>query len=295
MNEIHTYFTGSIGYLCQFILHRLESYNLLHNESKLIIYTFPDYCYIINNIFPDIFTLIKISTDGSIINNNYNHTHLIIPLINVIGNIEDTNRNIFEHYFPKYISNPITSDFNDDNITDFICLSPGFTFNKLYEKCNFTLDELYDIINKFSNYKIIIIGNEIINNQILNYNYSDYSNIIISDSIEKTIFYLKNCKFFVSKCCDLINLAKLCETKLIFIYGESIIYHQLLTPFNNIIICINNVNLIDEKFNTEYLKTNEILQNILFHNSISYNDYKHFILYNRIRSKYMKYIYSYLI
>lgn len=263
-----TYFTGELGHLNLFILHRLESYN----GQKLTIYTFPDYCFIIDNLFPNKFNLLTIPLDKFRICNNSlednDYKKKLLPLIDVIGDRENTIREIYEHYFPIYLSKPINSNYKE-NIDNFICLFPRFRNHPLFEARNFSIAECDAIINKFNNYKIVIVGNE-----ILDYDYKKYNNVIISDNMEKTTFYLKNCKFLISKCSGLIDLAKNCGTKLIFILGNSMVSHQLFNPFNTQTFRIgDNLNLIDNFINMDI-----ILQNKIKNNLISTEDYKQFII-----------------
>jgi hypothetical protein len=289
--EIKTYFCGELGHLNLFILPRLNRIFLEKQDIKLTIYTFPDYCYIINNLFPMKFNLIEIPLNkmrlcSTAIDINNELIENKIPLIDIIGNSEKTIREIYEHYFPNYLTKCIDSNYYED-IDNFICLFPRYRDDKMYEDRNFSDNECKEIINKFNNYKIIIIGNEIVD-----YDYKKHSNIIISDSIEKTIFYLKHCKFLISKCSGLINLAQNCGTKLIFILNEGMIVNELFNPFNTLTFGITNLNIIDENMNLNNF--NELIKNKLNNNIISLNDYKKFIIRHKLKRNITKNINEYI-
>jgi hypothetical protein len=241
-----TYFTGEFGHLNLYTLKKLEDYN----GPKIKIHTYPDFCHIIKNLFGDKYEVSEIPLNkfrlvGSCLESTPTINNLI-KLSDIIGRDIElyNNPNIFKY---DYISKQVTTTFFNPNITNFICLFPRLreSINNVDFSCrNMSMECCVNIIEKFNKkYNIVIVGNE-----KLNIDYQNFNNVIVSNNIDETVFYLKNCKFLISTCSGMVDFAKNCGTKLVFIYGLINNYHYFYNPFNTITINSNDLNLYDEHY-----------------------------------------------
>jgi hypothetical protein len=260
---ITTYYIGEFGHFNLTILERLEKYN----GDKLQIYTFPDYCFIIKNLFNDKFDLVEIPFKEDRICStclNTNDFNSYLPLVKIIGDREYFNREPTIRIYNN-ISKKIESTYKND-IGDFICIFPrkrNIINGVNFAERNMNINICNDIINKYiTKYKIIVIGNEI---QDIDY---EKTNIIKSNNINETIYYLANCKFLVSPCSGMVDFAKNCGTKLIFIIGPMSSPHFSFNPFNTKCFNINDINILSDEF-----LYNNILNKLYFTNNITEKEY----------------------
>jgi len=234
------YWIGEFGYFNLNILSFLETYNM-----ELTIHTYPDNCYIISNMFPNRFILNEIplnmlrngDTLRKINSQTYNTNNMISLSSFVNGDpVNDINYNF------TYLTKQISTIYNED-IDNFICYFPryryynGISKNDNWIARNSTKDECMTVINIFNKkYKVIIVGNE-----ILPFDYNNYDNVIVSDSLEKTIFYLKKCNFLISNDSGFINFAKNCGVSKVLILRIRMLYHLRFNPFNTTVTSISNI------------------------------------------------------
>ena len=228
MNEY--YLTGEFGYLNNEALPFLERYNGI----MLKIYTFPDYCYIINNLFPNKFDLCEIPLHKIRLCSSSIETKNDKPLLQHLIRFYNFNKH------GCYITKQITSNYNED-IDNFICYFPRYrTSDNIitnFAQRNANTTQCTKVISTFNKkYKIIIVGRE-----LFDFDFMSYNNVSLSDSLEKTIFYLKNCNFFVSNDSGMIEFAKNCGTKQILILQTVVDYHLYWNPFNTTTININDL------------------------------------------------------
>jgi hypothetical protein len=249
-------YTGEFGFFNILILPFLENYD----GNKIKIYTFPDYCYIINKLFPDKFDCVEInlhkirightSVERTLKEQSFKERTLkeqsfkeraynIKPLSIWINNISIHN---IRDYI--YLTKQITCDYNEE-INNFICYFPRFRDSKNiptdFKHRNSNKNECMTILNTFNKkYKIIIVGNE-----LLDFDYKSFSNVMLSDSLEKTIFYLKKCKFLISNDSGFVDFAKNCGVKKVLILRMFVNYHLRFNPFNTTTINITDVNQLN--------------------------------------------------
>ena len=229
-------YSGEFGFFNILILPFLENYD----GNKIKIYTFPDYCYIINKLFPDKFDCVEINLHKIRIGHSSIETSSNIkPLSIWINNISIHN---IRDYI--YLTKQITSDYNEE-INNFICYFPRFRDSKNiptdFKHRNSNKNECMTILNTFNKkYKIIIVGNE-----LLDFDYKSFSNVMLSDSLEKTIFYLKKCKFLISNDSGFVDFAKNCGVKKVLILRMFVNYHLRFNPFNTTTINITDVNQLN--------------------------------------------------
>jgi ADP-heptose:LPS heptosyltransferase len=222
------YYSGEFGYFNVILLPALEKYK----GNKIIIHTFPDYCYIIKNLFGDKFECneIKLSKLRILSNNleDEEYKKLYKPV-----NILFKSYNIWEMNTFEKISKTINSPFsvkNDDK--NYICYFPRYRDSgKIvtnFAERNSNEEECKFILNLFTknNIKIYILGKE-----ILDFDYDNF-NIEKVEDIEQSIYYLKNCKFLISNDSGYIDFAKNCGCKEILILRPIEDYHNKFNPFN---------------------------------------------------------------
>jgi len=229
------YYSGEFGSFNFILLNKLEMYN----GDKITIHTFPDYCYIIKNLFGDKFDCKEIKLVKMRIiydsKEQSNYKKIYKPIYELIK-LSKKGENQFD-----YISKQITTDYSDDS-KNFICYFPRFRKAPLdietdFDQRNASINECKYILNLFSpKFKIFILGNE-----ILNFPYEDYNVEKVSD-IKKSIFYLKNCNFLISNDSGYVDFAKNCGCKNIYILRPIVEYHKYFNPFNSNINIINDLN-----------------------------------------------------
>jgi len=229
------YYSGEFGYLNVMILPALEKYindNInIENESLFILYTFPDYCYIINNLFSNKILCKEILLSklrvgyNNIENEDYKQ---YIPLNDLFK-----LPNILEINCYNKISKHITTNFSKiDKNENYICYFPRFrdsgeicTDFLLRNSNNNECEYILNLFNKNNN-KVYILGKE-----TLDFNYS-YFNIEKIENIEESIYYLNNCKLLISNDSGFIDFAKNCGCKKIIIIKPLVHYHINFNPFN---------------------------------------------------------------
>lgn len=245
------YFTGEFGIFNIFVLPELEKYS----GPKICIRTYPDFCYIIQNLFNDKYKLEsiplynlrcghinfddKLNKENSIEEYKKNAENLS-ELFPYIGN--HPNCNFITSY--SYISKQITTSYKDDN-TNYICYFPRFRnpkynneYNRHWEFRNSNEKEFETIISNFGkNNKILLLGKETLDIQNLP------DNIEKVTDIEKMVFYLKNCEFLISNDSGFIDFAKNCGCKKILIIRPMEKYHLIFNPFKSIISIISDMQL----------------------------------------------------
>ena len=151
------YYSGEFGYFNVIILPSLEKYNSGKEYPLFTIYTFPDYCYIIKNLFENKFDckeipLIKLR----LLHNNLEEADYkqFIP----INNLLNTSCIWQMNHFDK-ISKIITTDININNKNeDFICYFPRFRDSGKvitdFEKRNAKKNECESILDLLSKHNI---------------------------------------------------------------------------------------------------------------------------------------------
>jgi len=225
------YYSGEFGYFNVLLLPALEKYTSMKRLSLITLYTFPDYCYIIKNLFGDkiVCKEIPLTKLRLYYDNVEDGSYKIFPSINNLFN----SPAIWElNYFEK-ISKPITTKFKPSNINEnYICYFPRFRDSgellTNFGERNSNKDECEFILNLFTknNIKIYILGKE-----ILDFNYEKYNVEKIQD-IQESIYYLQNCKFLISNDSGYIDFAKNCGCKQIIILRPIEDYHNRFNPFN---------------------------------------------------------------
>jgi hypothetical protein len=232
------YYSGEFGYFNFGLLVGLEKF--LETSSTIItIHTFPDYCYIIKNLFGDKieckeikFAKLRLLNDNSEFESYKNLYKPIYKLFDMKGvTLISTNK--------EYISKQITTEYKDDS-ENFICYFPRFRdsgdIKTDFLKRNSNKNECNYILNLFSSkFKIFILGNE-----TLSFNYNK-QNIEKVEDIKRAIFYLKNCKFLISNDSGFIDFAKNCGCNHIIILRPIVAYHKIFNPFNSKITIINEL------------------------------------------------------
>lgn len=223
-------FTGEFGYFNIKLLPFLEKVN-----ESIRIHTFPDYCYILNNLFGNKFEYVSIPLHKLRLSNGSVEYDRKLPSLAMFLD----NDWISKFYKFCYISKPITSEYSED-IKDFICFFPRYrnsgNIKTDFEKRNSNPEECKYVLDFFKNYTIIIVGNE-----LLEFDFKKYENVKISDDIKKTAFYLKNCKFLISNDSGIVDFAKNCAIKHVVILRPTVEYHQVYNPFNSKIDLIENL------------------------------------------------------
>jgi ADP-heptose:LPS heptosyltransferase len=234
------YYSGEFGYFNVVILPALEKYN----DTKITIYTFPDYCYIIKNLFGNKFNCKEIPlTKLRLLHDNleeavYKKYTPINNLLNAPCIWEMTN---FER-----ISKKISTEFSlEDKPDNYICYFPRFRDSgeviTNFAERNSTEYECEFILNLFNknNIKIYILGKE-----ILDFDYKKY-NVEKVENIEQSIYYLQNCKYLISNDSGYIDFAKNCGCKKILILRPIEDYHNRFNPFNCSQYIIDNVKQLE--------------------------------------------------
>jgi len=254
MNNNNYYYTGEFGYFNSLLLPELEDYLENNNSINITLYIFPDYSYIIKNLYSNKINCIEITLEKiRIVHSNieYKIYKKFTPFTELIKTINMDNPKI------KTIKNQITTTFkSDDNNDNYICYFPRFRdskdINTNFKYRNSNKDECEYILNLFTknNIKIYIVGNE-----VLDFDYNIYNTQRI-ENIEESIYYLKNCKFLISNDSGFIDFSKNCGCKKIIILKPIVNYHDLFNPFNSIQYTTHNINFFD---NTELL--NNLLYN----------------------------------
>jgi len=233
--DIDYYYDGEFGYFNLMLLPELEKYN----GGKINIYTYKDYCYIIKNLFGNKFNCFEINLNTSRAYNHstdsfnkfYSHLKHITEKFKLSCNLMDF----------KYLNKQITSNYKPLEVEkeEYICYFPRMRNTNKPEqiKRNSNKEEVEYILNTISKHtnKIIILGCE-----ILNFDYKKYNCIKVSD-IEKSIHYLKNCKFLISNDSGYVDFAKNCGCKKILIVRPIADYHKYFNPFNCNINIVNNI------------------------------------------------------
>lgn len=245
------YFTGEFGIFNIFVLPELEKYS----GPKICIRSYPDYCHIISNLFPNKFEMEEIplynlrcghlSFEDTVNKDNSiaiykNEAKDLSELFPYIGN--HPNFNLINKY--EYISKQITSNYSNDS-KNYICYFPRFrnpahnnNFNGHWNYRNSNYKEFDAIISSFSrNYKIYLLGKETLNIDTLP------SNVEKVDDIDKMIYYLKNCEFLISNDSGFIDFAKNCGCKKIIIIRPLEKYHMVFNPFNSIVSIMSEDNI----------------------------------------------------
>jgi hypothetical protein len=234
------YYAGEFGFFNVILLPILEKYN----GKKLSIHTFPDYCYIIRNLFGNKFDCSEIKLaklrlfNNCIENEDYKIKYKSIETLLKCGEIWQMNN------FDK-ISKAITTNFiPDEDISEFICYFPRFrdsgTISTNFALRNSTNSECEYILNLLNQkYKTIILGKE-----TLKFDYTKYNTSKIED-IEKSIYYLKKCKFLISNDSGYIDFAKNCGCKNIIIIRPIEDYHFKFNPFNSSLYNIDKISQLE--------------------------------------------------
>jgi len=233
------YYSGEFGYFNVIVLLQLEKYE----GTKITIHTYPDYCYIIKNLFGDKFDCKEIKfAKLRFVHDNYeeeSYKRLYQPISKILKLSTFTNNKTF-----NYISKTITTNYID-NSEKFICYFPRFrtsgNIKSDFNERNSNEKECKYILDLFSpKFKIFIMGNETIN-----FNY-DIKNVEKVETIEKGIFYLKNCKFLISNDSGYIDFAKNCGCKNIFILRPIVEYHKYFNPFETNITIIKELKELEK-------------------------------------------------
>jgi hypothetical protein len=282
------YYTGQFGYFNLIILPLLRKYN----GPTLKIHTFPDYRYILNNLYGNKFIYVDIPLVPLRIGHNCNENlsiktlypsletlYSFTDIIDISGNNTDLSRNlpfndiidgsnnsynpcelsttinlatdssgnynkynvntilvnIYEMSNFDFIKSPITTSFIDTSANNFICYFPRFrnsgTLETDWDLRNGTTNQIRSIINFYKNiHTIYIVGREVVQ-----YNYN-LSGVVRVTDIERTIFYLRNCKFLITNDSGFIDFAKNCGCPKILILLPINTYHTQFEPTLNYIL-----------------------------------------------------------
>jgi len=232
------YYSGEFGYFNFGLLIGLEKF-LKSSSTIITIHTFPDYCYILKNLFGDKIECKEIKFAKLRLVNDNNECEPYKKLYKPIYKLLDIKLEAIDSKNKEYISKQITTDYKDD-AENFICYFPRFrdsgNIDTDFNKRNSNENECNYILNLYSSkFKIFILGNE-----TLNFNYNK-DNIEKVDDIRRAIFYLKNCHFLISNDSGYIDFAKNCGCKHIIILRPIVEYHKYFNPFNSKMTIINEL------------------------------------------------------
>ena len=240
------YYSGEFGYFNFGLLVGLEQI-FGSNESStplITIHTFPDYCYILKNLFGDKIECKEIKFAKLRFLNDNDENELYKKLYKPIYKLINMKLVSLVIKNKEYISKQITTEYKDDS-ENFICYFPRFrnsgTIKSDFNQRNSNNSECNYILNLFSpKFKIFILGNE-----TLDFNYNK-KNIEKVDDIRRAIFYLKNCKFLISNDSGYIDFAKNCGCKDILVLRPIVDYHKYFNPFNSKITIINELKELEK-------------------------------------------------
>jgi hypothetical protein len=283
------YYAGQFGYFNVIILPLLSNYS----GNKLTIYTYPDYCYILNNLFPNKFICIPINYNllrfchNCLDNSEFKQIYPSLEIFSkyVYVDFFDINNNLIDlnTYNPSHFSTIIKlnnnmsiyseSSINSNSISKFLLESTYSDIPKV-------LSYYKDISNTITN-SINLKNNQIINffnvNNNLFENYFDFSN--------NRINYLFDISGYINKGSKDKRDNLLFSTFTIKNFKNSIIYD---TSSNSYLNVINNINIENRYSNSDlniYLSNNRNIISNLY--DISANRVKHTLSIT-------KYINSYL-
>ena len=235
------YYSGEFGYFNVLLLPALEKYISNKKSETLTLYTFPDYCYIIKNLFGNKIDCKEIElTKLRLLHNNLEDGSYkkFPPINNLLKGPAIWEMNVFDR-----ISKTISTKFKSSNINEnYICYFPRFRDSgdivTNFAERNSNKEECEFILNLFTknNIKIYILGKE-----ILDFNYDNY-NVEKVEDVEQSIYYLQNCKFLISNDSGYIDFAKNCGCKQIIILRPIEDYHNKFNPFNCKQFIVDDVN-----------------------------------------------------
>tara|TARA_B100000530_G_C15919665_1_gene472656 strand:- start:1426 stop:2157 length:732 start_codon:yes stop_codon:yes gene_type:complete len=225
-NNIEVKYFGEMGYFC-YLLGYLEKF-LEKTNIVLYIYTYENYWIILNILFKNRIYLKKI--ENLVSNRGYFYCPDLDNKYNNILNLKDfikLKTNIYDIQEYQYIKNYCKVNLININFTKKIVLF--YLRNKQHGSGgrDFKDDPTHFIENIMTKYN----SNEYIPVQygIETKTSSKYS--IISD-FKDLIYILNNCECLISSDSGFIDLAKICNTREIYIIDRSCDYHLVFNPFN---------------------------------------------------------------
>jgi len=237
------YYSGEFGYFNVLLLPALEKYINNKKSEVITLYTYPDYCYIIKNLFGNKINCKEITLTKLRLKHN-NLEDAPYKKYKPINDLLKTSCIWEMNHFDK-ISKPISTNFVPLLKENYICYFPRFRdsgeVDTNFAERNSNKQECEIILKLFTknNMKIYVLGKE-----ILDFNYENYNVEKVSD-IEQSIYYLKNCNFFISNDSGYIDFAKNCGCKKIIILRQIEDYHNKFNPFNNDQFIIDNVTQLE--------------------------------------------------
>lgn len=172
------YYAGQFGYFNVILLPLLNKYS----GQQLTIYTYPDYCYILNNLFPGKFIIISIPFNSLRIGNNTNDN---IPIKSICPSIE----NLYTYLDLSDDVNNLDT-YNPCELSTTINLNTDLTNHSIYGVTTFNNTNITTVI---SNILLKSADNNVPNisscyNDPLN-NITIQSALVINNNIIGTFFY----------------------------------------------------------------------------------------------------------